>query len=199
MARLTVLRQRLPEGVLCFRQLVSEMLVEAPRLGPALIRSHAIAPSPRSAHSSAASTRRRPTPVPRAIRRPRVPRSRHAHRIRADTWPAHESIRRRRSGVMRDEQARIRSILDEIVTPADLVLGRGIPELRRQLGNSAASSGRIGRMAMLVTSDISPVLGEDCPALVIAPAAVDLEVSRRQSLAAESQLLDQRLRRRLPG
>src|SRR5436190_2448849 len=41
----------------------------------------------------------------------------------------------------------------------------------------------------------SPILGEDRPALVIAPSAVDLEVSRRQSLAAESKFLYQRLRR----
>src|SRR5262245_5003015 len=54
---------------------------------------------------------------------------------------------------------------------------------------------RVSRPTVVRTTPIrkslSPVLGEDCPALVVAPASVDLEVARRQSLAPESKFVHQ--------
>src|SRR5688572_13710045 len=46
---------------------------------------------------------------------------------------------------------------------------------------------------------ISPVFGEYRPAFVIAPAAADLQIPRRQSLSPEAQCLHQRLRPMVAG
>ena len=121
-----------------FCQLVSEMLVELLCLRPLQVRS---APSPREAPAAAPTPprlrlRRRRRRFRAWLYRPRAPRSRHARRIPADARPELILSDYEVPGLMVDKQARIRSIDDEAVTPADLVLGRRIAELCRELGNS---------------------------------------------------------------